>query len=78
MSKAIESAVERAEITLKAYRKEHGFGDYEEWIADLLADFMHFVDVLRTDREIGDEATFDYLLGVARTNYEYERAEADV
>lgn len=67
-----EKAISRATDIYRSYRRSGGgWGSYEEQTADMLADIMHYVDSLITDREIGE--TFDQLLDTARMHYEAEK-----
>lgn len=71
----IEKAVARAQVATKAFYDGGGWGSYEEVLSDLLADLMHYVDALESDREIGE--SFNDLLSRARMNYLAEVEEKE-
>lgn len=71
----IEKAIARAEPAVASYHQVVGWGSYEEILSDLLADLMHLVDALQTDREIGE--SFDQLLARAEMNYTAEKEEGE-
>ena len=67
-----EKRIARAQTAVKAYYDGGAWGSYDEIIGDLLADLMHYVDALRTDRELEEDTTFDDLLATAEMHYNAE------
>lgn len=69
MSEDMQKRVARAQRALDAYKDGSDWGSEDEWIGDLLADLMHYVDSISLDED------FDDLLATARNHHFHEVSE---